>query len=111
MNQYGQQMMLKKQVNNRIHFEAGGVSVECPICGQNMTEENTRVAALRDSLEKQVLQSCPDSFVNGDIENRLPNTTNISFEYIEGEAILLMMNKFGICASTPIDPRMANGAA
>jgi cysteine desulfurase len=38
--------------------------------------------------------------VNGDRENRLPNTTNISFEYVEGEAILLMLDDVGICAST-----------
>ena len=38
--------------------------------------------------------------VNGDVENRLPNTSNISFKYVEGEAILLMLDKFGICASS-----------
>jgi cysteine desulfurase len=72
----------------------------CQLAGDNMEEENTRVKNLRDRLEKAILASCPDSFVNGNTDNRLPNTTNISFEYIEGEAILLMMNKFGICASS-----------
>jgi cysteine desulfurase len=65
-----------------------------------MTEENTRVKALRDKLEVGILQSCPDCFVNGDTENRLPNTTNISFEYIEGESILMLLDQFGVCASS-----------
>ena len=42
----------------------------------------------------------PQSRVNGDTNDRLPNTTNISFEYVEGEAILLLMNELGICASS-----------
>ena len=72
----------------------------CQLAADHIEEENTRVAKLRDKLENAILQSCPDSFVNGDTKNRLPNTTNISFEYIEGESILLMMDKFGICASS-----------
>ncbi len=72
----------------------------CQLAGENIDDENTRIRKLRDKLEKGILQTCPDSMVNGDIQNRLPNTTNISFEYIEGEAILLMLNRFGICASS-----------
>ena len=59
-----------------------------------------KVGQLRDRLEKGLLESVPRSMVNGSIENRLPNTTNISFEYVEGEAILLMMDQLGICASS-----------
>jgi len=55
---------------------------------------------LRDRLEYGLLSSIPDSEVNGDPINRLPNTTNIGFKYIEGEAILLLLNKNGICASS-----------
>ena len=55
---------------------------------------------MRDRLEAGLLASCPGAKVNGDIKRRLPNTTNISFEYIEGEAILLMLDDRGICAST-----------
>lgn len=66
----------------------------------NMEDENTRVKELRDKLEEGIATSCPDCWVNGDKEHRLPNTTNISFEYIEGEAILLKLDKFGICASS-----------
>ncbi len=55
---------------------------------------------LRDRLEKGLLNSIPDCSVNGDPKNRLPNTTNIGFKYIEGEAILLSLDQFGICASS-----------
>ena len=72
----------------------------CALAAEKMQEENTRVKALRDRLEKGLLESIPNSFSNGDMENRLPNTLSISFEYVEGESILLMMNEFGICASS-----------
>ncbi len=63
-------------------------------------EENHRVKALRDRLENTLLEKIPSSMINGDPENRLPNTTSIAFEYVEGESILLMMNEHGICASS-----------
>lgn len=59
-----------------------------------------RVAALRDQLEQGILKTIPDVKVNGDPSNRVPNTTNISFGYIEGESILMYLNDFGICASS-----------
>jgi cysteine desulfurase len=77
-----------------------GLGKACELAAQNIEEENTKVKYLRDKLENALLKICPDSRLNGDKENRLPNTTNISFEYIEGEAILLMLDKFGICASS-----------
>lgn len=77
-----------------------GLGKACELAAQNMEDENTRVRALRDKLEKAILANCPDSRINGDPEHRLPNTTNISFEYIEGEAILLMLDQYGICASS-----------
>ena len=66
----------------------------------HMDEENTQVGALRDHLERGVLANCPNARVNGNPESRLPNTTNISFEYIEGESILLLLDQFGIAASS-----------
>jgi len=72
----------------------------CELAGQTIDEENRRVRELRDRLEAKILASCPDCRVNGETEHRLPNTTNISFEYIEGEAILLMIDRYGICASS-----------
>jgi cysteine desulfurase len=72
----------------------------CDLALRGMADENTRIKALRDKLEKGILSSCPDCFVNGDTENRLPNTSNISFEFIEGESILMLLDQFGVCASS-----------
>ncbi|KAM3095664.1 cysteine desulfurase NifS [Phormidesmis sp. 146-12] len=54
---------------------------------------------LRDRLEKGLLE-IPNTEINGDRKHRLPNTTNIGFKYIEGEAILLSLDQYGICASS-----------
>jgi cysteine desulfurase len=72
----------------------------CQLAGEKMEEENTRVRALRDKLEKGLLTSIPKSMLNGHPTDRLPNTTNVSFEFVEGEAILLHMNQYDICASS-----------
>jgi len=77
-----------------------GLGKACELAAKNIEQENNRVKYLRDKLENALLEKCPDSMLNGDKENRLLNTSNISFEYIEGEAILLMLDKFGICASS-----------
>jgi cysteine desulfurase len=77
-----------------------GLGKACELAANNLETENSKVKALRDKLEKTIMQKCPDCRLNGDPDNRLPNTTNISFEYIEGEAILLMLDKYGICASS-----------
>ncbi len=77
-----------------------GLGRACTLAGEKMEEENTRVRALRDKLEKGLLSSIPKSMLNGHPEKRLPNTTNISFEFVEGEAILLHMNEYNICASS-----------
>ena len=66
----------------------------------HLHDEQTRVSALRDRLEKGIIQRVGNSIVTGDTDNRLPNTANIAFEYIEGEAILLLLNKEGIAASS-----------
>jgi cysteine desulfurase len=66
----------------------------------NMDDENTRVKTLRDKLEASLLSRIPKTRVNGNVELRLPNTTNISFEFVEGEAILLRMNELRIAASS-----------
>ena len=77
-----------------------GLGKACELAANNIEEENDRVKYLRDRLESAILQNCLGSRLNGDKDNRLPNTSNISFEYIEGEAILLMLDKYGICASS-----------
>lgn len=77
-----------------------GLGRACELAAQNMEQENTRVKQMRDRLEAELLRRIPNSRVNGDTVERLPNTLNISFEYVEGESILLMLNEFGICASS-----------
>ncbi len=66
----------------------------------HLEEENTRVKALRDYLEEKILEKIPNAMVNGDRVHRLPNTVNVSFEYVEGESILLLLSGLGICASS-----------
>ena len=77
-----------------------GLGKAAELALQHMQEEQTTVKALRDRLEAGLLQRIGSSFVTGDPGQRLPNTCNIAFEYIEGEAILLLMNKEGIAASS-----------
>ena len=77
-----------------------GLGKACELAARNMETENTRVKYLRDKLENGLQKSIANSKVNGDRTNRLPNTTNISFEFVEGEGILLLMDQFDICASS-----------
>jgi cysteine desulfurase len=77
-----------------------GLGVAMELATQHMEDENTRVRSLRDRLEKGLLDAIPDAVVNGDPALRLPNTLSIAFKYIEGESMLLMLDQFGICASS-----------
>ena len=77
-----------------------GMGRACALAGENLGDVGTRVRQLRDTLEQALLQAVPRSMANGGQAERLPNTTSIAFEYVEGEAILLMMNEYGICASS-----------
>lgn len=77
-----------------------GLGKAAELALRHMADEQTRVKDLRDRLESGLLQQIGSCFVAGDPENRLPNTSNIAFEYIEGEAILLLLNKEGIAASS-----------
>jgi cysteine desulfurase len=72
----------------------------CELAAANRGEEDTRVRAMRDRLEETLLASIPDSRRNGAREPRLPNTANLSFDYIEGEGILLLLDRAGIAASS-----------
>jgi cysteine desulfurase len=77
-----------------------GLGKACELAQKHFRKELVRVKQLRNKLESGLLEKIPNAVVNGDRENRLPNTTSIAFEYIEGESILLMLNEFGICASS-----------
>ena len=77
-----------------------GLGKACELALRYIEYENTTVKELRDRLEKGITESIPHCFVTGDLYNRLPNTTDIAFEYIEGESILMLLNKAGIAASS-----------
>lgn len=77
-----------------------GLGKASELAENHLEEVTTRVGLLRDKLESELLRRIPNVMINGDSENRLPNTTSVSFEYVEGESILLMIDEFGICASS-----------
>lgn len=77
-----------------------GLGRACELAAAHMAEENSRVKKLRDKLEEGLLSSIPHALLNGHKTERLPNTSNVSFEYVEGEAILLHMDQYNICASS-----------
>jgi cysteine desulfurase len=77
-----------------------GLGKACELAKRHLDEESTRIKALRDYLETKILEKIPNTLVNGDRVNRLPNTSSVSFEYVEGESILLLLSDLGICASS-----------
>ena len=77
-----------------------GLGKACELAGQKIAEENTRVRQLRDRLESEIQKRISNVKINGGKAPRLPNTANISFQSVEGESILLLMDQFGICASS-----------
>lgn len=77
-----------------------GLGKAASLATAHIEDVNTRVKPLRDKLENELLARISNARINGDKDNRLPNTTSIGFEFVEGEAILLMMNEYGICASS-----------
>ncbi|MHB8057322.1 MAG: cysteine desulfurase NifS [Desulfuromonadaceae bacterium] len=72
----------------------------CQLAGEYMEAENTTVKAMRDRLQDTLMAAIPHARINGGGAERLPNTTSIAFEFVEGEAILLLLSEFGICASS-----------
>ncbi|HEY7165768.1 MAG TPA: cysteine desulfurase NifS [Candidatus Binatia bacterium] len=67
---------------------------------EHLSQDSGRIRALRDRLEATIGDSCPGARVNGARDQRLPNTSNVSFQYLEGESILVLLDQYGICAST-----------
>jgi cysteine desulfurase len=76
-----------------------GLGAAAELARGRLEEENTRVKELRDRLEDGLLK-IEATMVNGDRERRLPNTCSVSFEYVEGESILMRLSDLGICASS-----------
>ena len=77
-----------------------GLAKACELARLGMADEAKKLTALRDKLEAGILATCPDVRVNGARAHRLPNTLNVSFEYVEGEAIAYHLSDLGICIST-----------
>jgi cysteine desulfurase len=75
-----------------------GAAAELALAG--LDAYGTQVRELRDQLETALTESFPDCRISGQGEPRLPNTTNVSFRYLEGEAILVLLDQLAICAST-----------
>ena len=77
-----------------------GMGKAAEVAQKHLGEEEKRVRALRDQLEESLLDACPTCRVNGHREKRVPNTLNVSFKFLEGEAILVLLDQYGICAAT-----------
>ncbi len=77
-----------------------GLGKACEMAAEHMEESVRHMSALRDRLEKGLMEKIPDIKINGDVEHRLPNTANISFEYVEGESLLLGLDMMGVAASS-----------
>lgn len=93
-----------QEVNRRAGTEnvAGIVALgaACEMAQHALAKDHDRIASLRDRLEQGILERCTDIRINGDREHRLPNTSSVSFAYIEGEAILYDLSDAGIAASS-----------
>ncbi|MGN0902776.1 MAG: cysteine desulfurase NifS, partial [Succinivibrio sp.] len=77
-----------------------GLGVACELAKAHLKEVSGRVKMLRDKLQDGILKTIPECFVTGDVSKRTDNTLNVAFKYVEGEAILLMLNEYGIAASS-----------
>ncbi len=77
-----------------------GLGKACEIARENLADEYDKLKSMRDDFEAKLLKTIPRIRINGDLENRLPGTSSVSFECIEGESILMLLDVFGICASS-----------
>ena len=86
------------------------------ICGDVMSEEGARLAKLRDRLQDMILSNIDEAYLNGHPERRLPHNLNISFAYVEGESVLMGLNKESAlssgsaCTSSTLEPSYVIGA-
>jgi cysteine desulfurase len=94
----GQERGRRGGTENVANIVAFGRAAELAMATLN--DENTRVRALRDRMEKTILSTIPGTVRNGSIDARLPNTSNLAFDFVEAEAILMMLDQAGICASS-----------
>ena len=85
-----------------------GLGKACELCGLEMEEEAKRLSALRDKLQNSLLE-LEESYVNGNMEHRLPHVANISFKYVEGEGLMMAMKDLAVssgsaCTSASLEP-------
>jgi len=85
-----------------------GFGKACELCMQEMESEAKRLSALRDKLQKSLLE-LEESYVNGNVEHRLPHVANISFKYVEGEGLMMAMKDLAVssgsaCTSASLEP-------
>ena len=94
----------KQERNRRAGTEntAGvmGMGVAATLAAGKLASEATRLSALRDRLERGILAAVPNTAVNGAVDPRVPNTTNISFDRVEAESLLIALDLEGIAVST-----------
>jgi cysteine desulfurase len=86
-----------------------GLGRACELCGQEMDAERTRLVRLRDRLSHGIMEKVPDTFLNGHPEERLPGNLNLSFAYVEGEALMMGMRDVAVssgsaCTSASLEP-------
>jgi cysteine desulfurase len=77
-----------------------GLAKACEVAARDMEDETARLKILRDRLENSLMERIPHTRLNGHPEKRLPNTANLSFEFVEGESLLLNLDMLGIAASS-----------
>jgi cysteine desulfurase len=94
----GQERGRRGGTENVANIVAFGRAAELAMA--NLCDENTRVSALRDRLEDGILAAIPGTSRNGAKEPRLPNTSNLAFDGVEAEGILMLLDQAGICASS-----------
>ena len=85
-----------------------GFGKACELCMQEMESEAKRLSALRDKLQTSLLE-LEESYVNGNVEHRLPHVANISFKYVEGEGLMMAMKDLAVssgsaCTSASLEP-------
>ena len=89
---------------------AVGFGKAAEICREVMSEESARLAKLRDKLQDKILSTVDEAYLNGHPEKRLPHTLNVSFAYVEGESVLMGLNKEvalssgSACTSATLEP-------
>ncbi len=89
---------------------AVGLGKAAEICREVMPEESARLKALRDKLQDKILSSLDEAYLNGHPEKRLPHNLNVSFAYVEGESVLMGLNKEvalasgSACTSATLEP-------